>query len=92
MTFCSCRPLSPPFFRDTPKCPRRKPGGGIAFLVQRWAERVRRSSFPKKNASAKPIPAHAAYYDELMKVYNRVTDDFCDIGDMLTQLPESPEN
>ena len=63
-----------------------------AVGVGLWENFDRIDALHEVVSCAKPIPAHAAYYDELMKVYNRVTDDFCDIGDMLTQLPESPEN
>ena len=63
-----------------------------AVGVGLWENFDRIDALHEVVSCAKPIQAHAAYYDELMKVYNRVTDDFCDIGDMLTQLPESPEN
>lgn len=33
-----------------------------------------------------PIPENVEYYDKLMKVYNKATDDLCDIGNMLNSL------
>jgi len=58
-----------------------------------WKDFDRIDSLHRVESYVKPIPSHMAYYDELMKIYNRVTDDFCDIGDMLLkELPEPPKN
>lgn len=41
--------------------------------------------------TVEPIKAHSDFYDKLMKVYNEVTDYFCDIGDLLvSEIPNSP--
>ena len=34
----------------------------------------------------KPNPESVAFYDREMQIYNKVTDMFCDIGDMLASL------
>ena len=34
----------------------------------------------------KPVPENVEFYNKEMKIYNKVTDMFCDIGDMLVKL------
>ena len=55
-----------------------------------WENFDRIDSLHEVESYVKPIPENVAYYDELMKVYQVITDDFCDIGDMLAALPKAP--
>lgn len=64
-----------------------------AVGVGMWKHFDRIDSLHQVESCVKPIPSHMAFYDQLMQIYNQVTDDFCGIGDMLlTKLPEPPKD
>ena len=51
-----------------------------------WKDFERIDELHEVEEYVRPIEDNVAFYNREMEIYNRVTDMFCDIGDMLATL------